>query len=240
MNEKLVIRTFPLPVGDDVFLKILNQRGINVVDAPMIETKALDFELNQPPDHYQWLIFTSKNAIMPFFKKIANLSGCKIAVIGDSTAEALKKNGHQADFIGSGHSGARFAEEFKAVATIGDRVLLAVGKLASNVMETSLEGKLFIHRINVYETTQPSVINHKAIECIESDNYCYIAVSSPSAVDNLMTLLKGKKNTLRFVSIGSVTSAQIRKYGLEPSGEASEQSYEALAQTIISTINPKP
>ncbi|WP_159450011.1 uroporphyrinogen-III synthase [Alkalitalea saponilacus] len=240
MINSLVIRTFPVPEGDDIFLKIMNSFGVKVVEAPLIEVKAIDFSIPDPVLEFDWIIFTSKNALKPFLKKVSDIKNTKIAVIGNSTAEALKNIGYQADFIGSGHSGARFAEEFKELATSGDRVLLAVGKLASNVMENSLEQDFIVHRVDVYETTIPRNINLKAIAKIESDDYGYIAVSSPSAVDNLMLHMKNNKERLRFVSIGTVTSAQIRRYGIEPSGEATNQNYKGLAETIVSTINPQP
>lgn len=76
----------------------------------------------------------------------------------------------------------------------------------------------------------PATINSAAIDRIIQDDYRVIAVSSPSAVHHLMTLLEPEVAQLRFASIGSITSKALRSYGIEPVAEAREQSYSGLAR----------
>ena len=234
-DHLVVIRTFPAPEGEDVFARVLQQRKLEIVEAPMIEVEALPFELPQAPEHYDWLVFTSKNGIKSWFARYGKAARQRIAVIGPPSEEALADFGQSADFTGSGHSGGAFAQELRVVLKGHEQILLVLGNLAPDVVEeTLLKGghqgfAPRIDRVDVYETSMPSAINYTAIDRIISNDYRVIAVSSPSAVHHLMTLLDHRATRLRFASIGSITSKALRSYGVEPLAEAHEQSYSALA-----------
>lgn len=234
-NHPVVIRTFPVPEGEDVFARVLQNKHLDLLDAPMIEVEALPFELQQSPEQYHWLVFTSKNGIKSWFARYGKAAHQKLAVIGPSSSETLAAYGLAADFIGSGHSGKAFAKELKAVLQGHEQLLLVLGRLAPEVLQATLKkhkgqkGTPLVHRVDVYETRMPATINSAAIDRINSDDYRVIAVSSPSAVHNLMTLLDHRNPHLRFASIGSITSKALRTYGIKPVAESQEQSYEGLA-----------
>lgn len=233
----VVIRTFPTDGGEDLFGAFLTSRGVDVVDAPMIEISFINFEPEMPVVSYKWLIFTSKNGIKAWFSVYKKEAGQRVAVIGESSAMALREYDVEADFIGSGHSAKVFAEELLPELLPGDSVLLVVGNLASNVIADVLsesdrrgEAPFSVSRIEVYETIIPSVINEEAIERIVRDDYALIAVASPSAVHKLLQILDNRAGELRFASIGSVTSRALRSYGLEAAVEAEKQSFQELAE----------
>ncbi len=234
-DHPVVIRTFPVPDGEDVFARVLQNKHLEIVEAPMIEVEALPFELQQAPEEYNWLVFTSKNGIKSWFARYGKAAHQKLAVIGPSSSETLAAYGLAADFTGSGHSGKAFAKELKVVLQGHESILLVLGRLAPEVVqETLIENRgqgftPFVHRVDVYETRMPATINSAAIDRINSDDYRVIAVSSPSAVHNLMTLLDLRNTHLRFASIGSITSKALRTYGIKPVAEAREQSYAGLA-----------
>jgi|LSQX01.1.fsa_nt_gb uroporphyrinogen-III synthase len=233
----VVIRTFLTDGTEDLFGAFLSGRGIEVVDAPMIEICFINFEPEMPVALYKWLIFTSKNGIKAWFSVYKKEAGQRVAVIGESSAMALRDYAVEADFIGSGHSAKVFAEELLPELLPGDSVLLVVGNLASNVIADVLSGNdrrgeasFSVSRIEVYETIIPSVINEAAIERIIRDDYALIAVASPSAVQKLMQILGNRAGKLRFASIGSVTSRALRSYGLEAAVEAEKQNFPELAE----------
>jgi uroporphyrinogen-III synthase len=235
LSPSVVIRTFPIPEGDDVFAGILQKKHLEIVEAPMIEVEPLPFSLQQASEQYDWLVFTSKNGIKTWFAQFGKAAHQKIAVLGPSSNETLAAFGLSADFTGSGHSGSAFAKEFQVVLQGREQILLVLGRLAPNVVQKTLMknwpkgGAPILHRVDVYETRMPATINCAAIDRINGDDYRVIAVSSPSAVHNLMTLLDHRATRLRFASIGSITSKALRTYGIKPVAEAHEQSYKGLA-----------
>jgi uroporphyrinogen-III synthase len=234
-DRSVVIRTFPVPEGEDVFARVLHQKNLKIVEAPMIEVVTLPFEMQQSPEQYDWLVFTSKNGIKSWFARYGRSAHQKLAVLGPSSSETLAAYGQWVDFTGSGHSGSVFAKELQTVLRGQGAVLLVLGKLAPDVVQdVLLKGAPHgftptIHRVDVYDTRMPATINSEAIDRINCDNYRVIAVSSPSAVHHIMTLLDHRATSLRFASIGSITSKALKSYGIKPVAEAREQSYSGLA-----------
>lgn len=80
---------------------------------------------------YQWIIFTSQNAIRIFFEEIKQqkidirlLGNIKFAVLGSGTAQKLLEYGIRADFIPTQYTVSALAEEFIKVVKQRERVLI--------------------------------------------------------------------------------------------------------------------
>ncbi len=80
---------------------------------------------------YDWVVFTSQNAISLFFQSMGKnnvdyrcLSGVKFAVIGSGTGEALKHYGFHADFIPKRYTAEDLAEELSKMIHEGEHILL--------------------------------------------------------------------------------------------------------------------
>lgn len=236
----VVIRTFQAGTDGDEFAAILLRNGIDLIEAPMTEIRFLEPVPEVSSQVYNWLVFTSRNGVKSWFAKHQQLPGQKIAVIGPLTGAALADFGVSADFTGSGKTGKIFAMELLPQLNTGDRLLLAVGRLASSDVEDVItfgrEGQVTIRRVEVYSTSKPASINRDAIRQIIDDNYTLVAVASPSAVHNLMDELRRGDLVPRFATIGKVTSAAVRSYGGEPVVESAVQSFKALAESIVDYI----
>ncbi|MEA5578953.1 uroporphyrinogen-III synthase [Anabaena sp. UHCC 0451] len=89
----------------------LTAEGATVIELPALEIcppsswRALDQEISKLST-FDWLIFTSTNAVEYFFNRLQTkgkdksvLAKVKIAVVGKKTAESLKKQNIQPDFI---------------------------------------------------------------------------------------------------------------------------------------------
>lgn len=159
----------------------------------------------------------------------------KMAVIGEQTAIKSLEVGITPDFVGKNLTGEDFAREIKNHLQPGARVLLIMGNKAPNRMENILGSKFEVSRVDVYQTLPPSKINQEAISAINSNDYSLVAITSPSAVENLLNLAKFDKS-IRFATIGKTTSAKLRSLGIEPVAEARDHCYEALAEVIINEI----
>lgn len=241
-NEKLkgktIVCTYPIR-ETDVFRDILSSKGAIVLSLPTIQITPLPFTLKNDVDNYDWIVFTSKNAIPYFFEKIKPTLRNKFAVIGESTAEELEKNGFKPDFIGSGKSGDDFAEEFSSKLQEEQEVLLALGSLAPGTLSAKLSLTHQVDRIDVYKTSKPAIIDNRLLVIIEEGLYDVLIVTSPSAIQNLHSVLDPKAGKLKIISIGKTTSAAIREYGYEPLSEAKESSYEGLAEATIEYLKNK-
>ncbi|WP_423127112.1 uroporphyrinogen-III synthase [Gaoshiqia sp. Z1-71] len=232
LDGKIIICTYPQKTPDD-FYDIISNLGAEIRYLPMIEVKALSVQLPKAISAYQWLVFTSKNAVSAFFSQYMPVRENRIAVLGEGTAKELDAFGLKADFIGSGQSAVDFVSELAAVISPGETMLLALGTLAPDTLQQRLSGQYPVDRVNVYQTVMPATVDPELFEQIEQDRYDWLVVTSPSAIKNLHACLKKTSSDLRIISIGETTTAAIRELNLEPLATAATPGYRGLAEKTI-------
>lgn len=231
LKGKTILRTGPEKDQDEL-AEILDAAGACVISMPMVAIEPVPFSLKKDINNYDWLVFTSRNAVSHFFGHYTITKNNRIAAIGTGTATALTRQGCPANFTGKGKSAVYFAEELRHVIFPGERILLVLGTLAPDTLESSLSAYHPVERINVYQTVMPKQVDRDLLKRVEDDRYDLLIVSSPSAIRNLWTLLSCNKENLRIISIGQTTTATIRKLHIEPVATATDPGYRGLAKTI--------
>lgn len=237
LEGKIIISTHSVREKDE-FAELLNENGATVIPLPCIEIIPLPFQITNSIETFDWIVFTSPNAIASFFSQTEISPKNKLAVLGKSTEKTLKTHGYQANYTGSGHSAIDFATQWIPSLLGGEKILLALGELAPDTLQQKLSGKAEVHRINVYKTTQSIFVDETILQQIKEDRYDLISICSPSAIHNLICLLK-ETQKLRLVCIGQTSARAVRQYDIEPLAITEECSYAALARTCIKTITNK-
>ena len=182
----------------------------------------LEEELSRLED-YQWILFTSQNAVRLFFERmkrrktdIRRLGGIRFAVLGSGTAEKLLEYGIKADFIPSKYRVSVLAEEFAKVVKPGERVLIPRALQGSPKLDDILTEKQISYRdISIYDVTGKMTQNVKCLESLD-----YLVFVSASGVTAFFEQLRERKLTLpegiRIACIGKITEKRL----LEEYGEA--------------------
>ena len=232
-NKKIIICTFPKRKNHD-FLDFLPNEEVTILNFPLIETKELNFQFHSPIEKFDWIIFTSKNAVEPFFNKAGKTSN-KIAAIGKGTSEKLKSFGYHVDFTGKGFSAVYFLKELKNIIHPNQNILLVLGNLAPDTLQKNLSVENFVERVNVYKTQQTKNVDSSVIKRINEDKYGVILVTSPSAVYHIFSLIPDKQ--LRLISIGKTTTKAIKKYDTEPVATATIPGYSELAKAAMTFLS---
>ena len=232
-NKKIIICTFPKR-GNHDFSDFFPKGEATIINFPLIETKAINFQFPNPVEKYDWIIFTSKNAVEPFFNKAGKTSN-KIAAIGKSTSEELKSFGYNVEYTGKGYSAVYFLRELKTIINKNQRILLALGNLTPDTLQKNLSSENIVERVNVYKTQKTTNINSSVINRINEDRYGVILLTSPSATDHLFSLFP--KKSLRIISIGETTTKAIKTYNTEPVATAIIPGYRQLAQSAITYLS---
>ncbi|MDD4191485.1 MAG: uroporphyrinogen-III synthase [Mangrovibacterium sp.] len=238
LKGKTIIRTYP-DYEEDKLDDILRSAGACVFSMPVIAIAPVPFRLKKDSTDYDWMVFTSKNAVSHFFSQHAATGKNRIAALGQGTARALSRAGYPPHFTGEGKSGVHFAKGLQQVIPPEEQVLLVLGTLAPDSLETSLRGNHRVERVNVYQTKMPEAVDRDLLARVEEDRYDLLIVTSPSAMHNLWMLLAANKKNLRIISIGQTTTAAIRDYHLEPVATAAEPGYEELAAITINYLMNK-
>ncbi len=192
-----------------------------------------------------WLIFTSRNGVEAFFASFfssgldaRSLFSCKIAAIGEKTADALKGYGLLADFVPKRFHGEAFAREFLKCLRKGgknDPALLKIwhmrAKHAGDQMKEILGSICEFKETAVYENC--ALEQSKDPACLY-EKYDGVFFTCASSVRRLTEAFGKEFGRCRAYSIGPKTTERLKRYGAENVFEAETASYEALADLCVS------
>jgi hydroxymethylbilane synthase len=216
------------------FADALRRLGAEVVELPVIELSPAPFE---PPDvaSYQWVLFTSANAVRFFLDVVSLPASVAVASIGPATAAALRERGIEPARTARVSTGEGLAALFAGGALEGVRFLLPRAAVARDVVPEELRRRgAVVDVVTVYENSAPAGLEGAARALFTAGQRPdWVTFLSSSAVKNLLeavgpTALEGVK----IASIGPLTSRTVRQHGLAVTVEPGEASAEALAGAI--------
>ena len=151
-----------------------------------------------------WIFFSSKHAVENFFKQKPILGNQKYGTIGKSTADAIRKYGKRAEFIGQSTDTKTIGKQFAA--RVGSAtVLFPVAKGSMRSVQSQFVKKDQTLDINVYET-----IEHNDIQLPKAD---VLIFTSPSNVNAFFKANKIETHH-KIIAMGGATEAELRKHGV--------------------------
>jgi uroporphyrinogen-III synthase len=243
LQGKIIITTQPADQAE-ALLVLLTQMGARAYNLPMVRTCTIDLspadqKVLQNMDHYQLLVFTSKKGVKGFFEnlekytRLAKLpASLEIATVGAGTAKEVEKWGKKVKFINPGTDAMDLAGFLNSsVLKKGDRVLLALGKLAPDVLIEQLSLKADITRLDVYETLTETSVDSEIAELIKSRRVDMCVFSSPSGFSNFLGFF-GNVNGLILAATGTTTARCIEESGYEAKVIAPYPSPKEMAVSI--------
>jgi len=189
---------------------------------------------------YDWLVFTSANAVEAFLPLTGGAlpARVRIAVVGPATAEALR------GFEIEPHLEAGKADAEGLIADLAPyvarrrRVLLPQ---ASDARPTLAEGLAAAGAeavtIVAYDKRLPPDAPRRAAELFDAEPLGWVTFTSPRIVRHFAGLFgndwERRRGELRAVSIGPVTSAELRRLGVEPAAEAERPGDEEMVAAVV-------
>ncbi len=207
-------------------------------------------------DTFDWLIFTSANAVTFFLGRCralecwpAGAAGpssaaknvaanvTKIAVVGSATELALKKEGLQASLVPREFSGAGLAAELRG-AVAKKNVLLPRSDRASEELPALLrKAGAKVTEVIAYRTVGPGSFDHELIASIRAGQADAVTFFSPSAFREFQNLLgaealAGWDSRVVFAAVGRVTAEAIRAANLPVAVEAEEATTASLIEGL--------
>jgi uroporphyrinogen III methyltransferase/synthase len=226
----------------------LEELGADVVELPTIEivppqnprplARAIEHV-----DDFDWIVFTSPNGVDHFFEAflknhgdIRRLGMARLAAIGPATAARLSERGLHVDLMPREYVAERVAAELKKQPGRG-RVLLARADIARDALPRLLRKAGYqVDEVTAYETRAPA--RSDAIKELMKRGADLVTFTSSSTVENFVRLVgSGRVRKIpgrpRFISIGPVTSATMRKLALKPACEARVHTIPGLVDCIL-------
>ena len=228
--------------------QLLAERGAQAIELPAIDIKPIENnkELNKAVSNlkdYQWLIFTSTNAIIAFWQQMGKmkkdtriLSGLRIIAIGPATAQALEAKGIIPDFIPEIHTNEGLVSGLKKQKINGQRFLLPRAEIADNALvEGIISLGASVDNIPVYQTLPATAAMAQAKEMLLKGKIDVITFTSSSTVSNLVSALEGDLSPVKKVKIaciGPKTAETAVKAGLKVDIMPQEQTIPGLVAAI--------
>jgi uroporphyrinogen III methyltransferase/synthase len=195
---------------------------------------------------FDWVVFTSFNAVRYFFGRLAEsgldtraLGRCRVCAVGPKTAAALAPYGIVADLVPADYKAEGVVKAFSAMDIVGKKVLFPRGDRAREVVpeELSRMGAQVAAPV-AYANVAPEEIPAAALRALEERRIDCITFTSSSTVQNLAAIV-GDNRFLRLMegvkvaSIGPVTSKTCRELGLDVHMEPAEYTLDALAAELV-------
>jgi len=258
MNQPLDGRTIVITRAAsqaDEFVKALGSYGARVLSCPTIQIKEPDSfdRLDEAIDHlygYDWLIFTSTNAVEFFLQRLAHLNRnvsdldeLRVCAIGEATAERLRAALVHVDVVppvSKAEGVVAALEEFLGGVenVAGLNFLLPRAAVARDHLPRTLEENgARVDIVTAYQTAMPDDVDRGRLTAMLAGGADCVAFSSPSTVKNLAllfdthdlsTILVG----LAIACIGDVTAATASEYGLTVDIQPTEFNVASLSKAI--------
>jgi uroporphyrinogen III methyltransferase / synthase len=198
--------------------------------APPASWDDLDRELARL-DNYQWVLFTSINAINFFFQRLfaqgrdaRDLKGPRLAVVGTTTAEVLLSYGLKADLIPAEFTGEGLAAALIAQGVNGQKILLPRALKAREILPEELaKAGAGVQVVPVYRNTRPEGKTEQLRKLFIDKKINVVTFTSSSTVDNFLYMLNAAdrqelQNLLAGVciaAIGPITARTVQQAGLD-------------------------
>jgi uroporphyrinogen III methyltransferase/synthase len=225
--------------------QLLREQGAEPIEFPVIKitppecSRELDVALDRI-DQYDWLLFTSANAVRAVMARlnelgrdVRSLKGPKIGAIGPATAETISCTGVRVDFTPSRFVAEAVVEEFPEDPS-GKRILIPRAQDAREVLPEKLtELGADVDAVTVYRTEIDESCAAPVREMLRNGEIDIITFTSSSTVKNFVKLIGVSVPAgVQIACIGPITAQTAEDLGLRPDIVAEEYTIEGLVRSM--------
>jgi uroporphyrinogen III methyltransferase / synthase len=243
-----VVVTRTRPQASELTRK-LTRLGADVLEIPTIRIVPRELDaaraekLKTFSTHFDWVVFTSPNAVARFFSEqarcltdIRSLAGVKIAAVGPGTKNALAQFHLQVDLMPEIYTTENLAKKFLEINIAKLRFCLPHGDLADPLFAHALrERGASVEEWTLYETRPETEDPTGARARYLREGAHWITFTSASTAENWHALQLQPASGAprpRAVSMGPVTSAALQLLGYEIAAESDASTLDSLVATI--------
>lgn len=199
--------------------------------------------------HYNWLLFTSVNAVDIFFQvlkdqniDVRELHGIKIGAIGAVTRDKIIDKGLKVDVVPEEFVAESMIKALSGRITRGDWVLLPRAKGARSILPEALKNVgASVNEVIIYEAISNHEVLNNVLMAVQGGEIDYITFTSSSTVRNFVNII-GRESIdtinrrCKIACIGPVTAGTAEEYGLKTDIIAEQYTIDGLVAAILKTI----
>ncbi len=232
----------------------LEEMGANCIEfatisiAPPDSWEILDAALADL-GRFDWILFTSINAIHCFFKRLDEkgldsraLGGTRIAAVGSTTAEVLRDYGIKTDLLPEKFTGDALAAALLKKGVQGSRILLPRATKARETLPDRLqEAGAEVVVAPVYKNVRPDGQAEELRSLFLERQVDMVTFTSSSTVTNFLHMLdvtdqekrKALLEDIKIASIGPITSKTVEEEGLAVHVQPETFTIPSLIDSIV-------
>ena len=243
LGGRRVLNTRPSGQGDDLDA-LIRAAGGSSLRVPTIRIgppeswQPLDDAIRHA-DTFDWIVFASSNGVRGFVSRLreAGLDGralgtVRLAAIGPATRQELDRAGFACDLQ---------PELFRSegiVAAFGHlpgpaRFLLVRANRGRDLMRRELEALgHFVTEVPAYSSEPIAAIDETTAAAIDQSPVDWITVTSSLIAESAVQLFGPRISQWRIASLSPITSATLRRHGIDPTVEAAEAVSDSLVAAM--------
>lgn len=228
----------------------LAELGADIVELPALRIEPLDDAPLREALHqlheFQWVIFTSQNAVhLGWAALLASghdaraFANSRVACVGRATRDALLSHGIAADVVPERYVAEGVFETMSARDDVrGSRVLYLAAAGARDVLPTRLRDlECAVEVVRVYRTVADGTGSDELVGALSDGSISVATFASASAVQGYVDAVGEElARSAPAISIGPVTSEAIRAAGLTLGAESVEASVAGLVEATVAYI----
>ncbi len=196
--------------------------------------------LREAADHchqYDWIIFTSVNAVEAFSAALPHIPKCqaRIAAIGAATAQAAEHCGFTVSLIPEKYVAESLAEVLSQEDLKDRRVLIPSAAVTRDIVPGELRKRgAQVEVVEAYRNVLPSQTVQQAPTVFREPYPDWVLFASSSAVENLVALVGSEPlRRVSIATIGPATSQTVIRSGLTVTTEANIHNISGLIEAVV-------
>ena len=230
------------------FADLLEANGAEVIQFPTIKIQPIEGVNIPSANEYDWIIFTSVNAVEIFYERLREngkdaraFGASKVCAVGAKTVDALNTIGIHPDYVPSHSRGSAIAAEMTNVN--GKKILLPRAKIATADLSDGLREKgAQVDDVPLYDTVKVAGDGDKRRGDIETDllngSIDFVTFTSSSTVTNFLEMFPAHAPTVLLANvkvavIGPTTQETALARDVRVDVVAKEASVESLVEAIV-------
>ncbi|QXE00586.1 uroporphyrinogen-III synthase [Terribacillus sp. DMT04] len=232
------------------FAEQLSLAGADPIEVPLLTFQTRDDERNQllsrQADQYNWLFFSSRNGVKHFqaivenYSHLDNWRHCRIAAVGQKTADAIEEIiGRKADLVPEAYTADDLAVAFAAAHQTVSRILLVQGSLSRPALANGLsQNDYAFEKMVVYDTVEEQTNQTLLNEVLEQEKPEVLTFTSPSSIEAFFRFIRSSR--MKFAQldklclvIGPTTERAAKRHGFHNILVPDVFTAEAMIDTLV-------
>jgi uroporphyrinogen III methyltransferase/synthase len=188
-------------------------------------------------DSYDWIIFSSANAVLFFAAELPVPRGscrARIATVGAATRQVAEKEGFSVTLTPDKYVAESLVTAFKEEDLSGRRVLIPSAAVTRDVLPNEFRKlNATVEVVEAYRNVPPPDLAARAASIFREPYPDWATFTSSSAFENLLGVVDGESlRRVRIATIGPITSETVRNNGFIVTAEANPHAVEGLVEGI--------